>query len=452
MPSTPLGIIRRALAAVVTACAVAGPLGPSTLGAQDEAPPASVRASVPSLTLAEVHAMVDRRNPRVAAAAAGARAAAARIAESTRPMDPALQFGLMNYMLPGLRADPVLGMRQVQLMQMVPLPGRLAAAGDVARARATSAGARAAEVAWESRATAAMAFYDRMEAQRQLVVARETRRLLEDVAAVAAAMYRVGDGRQADVLRARVEVARMDAEVQELLARDEGAVARLAAAVDLPPDSVRAVPAPPRLPDTLPRHADLEALALASRPMLASGEAEVEAAVAGQRVAARALWPDLQVGVQYGERSTPMGTDRMGSLMLGASLPIWARARQLAMRDEAVAMRAMAEADLAWMRAVTRSRVGEVHAELAGVRALDALYRGSILPQAEAAAEAALTSYRAGAVDFMTVIENRMTVNRYRMELAALDAAQGRAWAELEMLTGRSLVAAGANGARDGGR
>ncbi len=52
----------------------------------------------------------------------------------------------------------------------------------------------------------------------------------------------------------------------------------------------------------------------------------------------------------------------------------------------------------------------------------------------------ALASYRSGAVDFMTVIDNQMGVNRYRQELFTLDAAEGRAWAELEMLVGRPLL------------
>jgi hypothetical protein len=33
-----------------------------------------------------------------------------------------------------------------------------------------------------------------------------------------------------------------------------------------------------------------------------------------------------------------------------------------------------------------------------------------------------------------------MTVNRYKQELYALDADQGKAWAELEMLVGRALL------------
>ena len=40
----------------------------------------------------------------------------------------------------------------------------------------------------------------------------------------------------------------------------------------------------------------------------------------------------------------------------------------------------------------------------------------------------------------MALLENQMTVNEYRQALAALEAEEGTAWAELEMLTGRELV------------
>jgi outer membrane protein TolC len=129
--------------------------------------------------------------------------------------------------------------------------------------------------------------------------------------------------------------------------------------------------------------------------------------------------------------------------MVGATLPVFAGARQLRMREEAAAMRTMAEAELATMRADTRRRLAEVHAMLSSARRLRTLYRTTVLPQADAAAASALASYRSGAVDFMTVLDNRMTATRYRRELVALDASEGRAWAELEMLTGRPWLMAG---------
>ncbi len=439
MPASITGLAFRRLAFI--ACSAIVLTGGSLLTARIAS--AQERAVAPhadSLSLATVYDAVDSGSPRIRAAAALARAAHARVAGSTRPPDPTLQLALMNYMLPGLRPDPALGMRQLQVMQMLPLPGKLRAAGDAAHSRTLAAELRMSEVRLTARAAAAMAFVERWGAEHQATIALETRRLLEDAAAVASSMYRVGDGRQGDVLRAQVEIARMEEEVIRMRTMGESALARLAAVVDLPLDSVSGVPSLPSFPDSLSPAETLVAMSFASRPMLAAGLADVEAASADQRLATRERWPDPQVGFQYGERSGAMGTDRMGSVMIGATIPLWARSRQLALRSEATAMREMAEADLGAMRAETRGRVTELHAAIASSRRLAALYRNSILPQAEAAAASALVAYRAGAVDFMTVVEDRMTVNRYRQELVALDAAQAIAWIELEMLLDRPLL------------
>ena len=52
----------------------------------------------------------------------------------------------------------------------------------------------------------------------------------------------------------------------------------------------------------------------------------------------------------------------------------------------------------------------------------------------------ALAAYRVGSVDFMTLLDDRMIVNKYRQELYVLEADQGKAWADLEMLTDRALI------------
>ena len=410
-----------------------------------QALPLHAVAALPTDSVLSLHALydaVDRSNPRIRAAAELARAATARIAGAGKPPDPAIQFGFMNYMLPRLTPDASLGMRQVQLMQMVPLPGKLAAAADAARARAEAADARTTDVQWEIRSATAMAFYELWAARARIDIAGETRRLLENAAAVATAMYRVGEGRQSDVLRARVEIARMDEEIVRMQVMADAAHARIAAALDVQDGAVRGRLVLPLFPDSLPTRDELEAAALRARPMLSAGAAEVRAATADERLARRERWPDIQVGLQYGERGMPMGTtDRMGSLMIGTTIPVFARSRQLRMRDETAAMRAMTEADLRGMRADTRARVAEVYAELGRSRRLGTLYRLTVLPLAEAAAASALASYRSGAVDFMTVLDNRMTVNRYHEELVTLTANEGRAWAELEMLISRALLA-----------
>ena len=408
------------------------------LGAAGELRAQTSTAAGP-LGLGRLYRAVEAASPRIAAAGALARAADARIAPARRPPDPQLQFGLMNRSLPGLGLADPLGMNQVQLMQMVPFPGKLRMAGQVASARAEAERARSTDVSWDIRARAAMAFYELYQMDRSLLVAQETLRILQDLAATAQTMYGVGEGRQADVLRAQVEIARMSEDITRMRAERVSAAARLNALLALDPSAALGSPILPSFPEALPALDTLVAEAERNRPMVQAAEAEVRAAGAGLRLARREIWPDLQVGVQYGQRPMDGGTDRMVSLMLGVNVPIFAGSRQLAMRREAAAMQQMAAADLAAMQADTRGRVAELYAGAERARRLGELYRRTILPQAHTTVASALAAYRVGGVDFMTLLDDQMTVNRYRQDLFALEAQRGQALAELEMHLGRPL-------------
>lgn len=431
---------------LAAAVALAGVAVPSLVIAQVPTAPVSdgrgaMARGASALVLGAMYEQLVTASPRLEAAQALARAAEARVPGSRRPPDPQLQLGIMNRELPSLKPMDPLGMTQLQLMQMVPVAGKLGLAGDVAEAQAAAARSRAADVRWDVRAQAAMAFYDLYQTDRSLDVAIATRRLLQDIATTAQTMYAVGEGRQPDVLRAQVEIARMTEDIVRMETMRTAMDARLATLLNRAPQAEPPSPVLPALPADLPPLDSLIRLAEASRPMIQAGREELRGAEAAATLARRELWPDLEVGVQYGWRPGPMGmgTERMGSLMLGASVPIFARSRQLQMREETVAMRTMAAADLAAMRAETAGRIAASYADWRRARNLGDLYRSTILPQSQVTITSSLAAYRVGDVNFMTLLDNQMTLNRYQQELYALVAEQGKAIAELEMLIGRDL-------------
>jgi outer membrane protein TolC len=164
-------------------------------------------------------------------------AAKARIDPARTLPDPQFQFGLMNRNLPGFGLQDPLGMNQLQVMQMLPIAGQLGLAGRVAKAQAGASAARASDLSWELRARAAMAFYELYQIDRSIEVAVTTQGLLRDIGTTARTMYSVGQGRQADVLRAQVEVDRMTEEIARMRAMRGAAAARLNALLDRPSDS-----------------------------------------------------------------------------------------------------------------------------------------------------------------------------------------------------------------------
>jgi outer membrane protein TolC len=278
--------------------------------AQDPTPAAAtVRDSVPRLRLGAVYDGVRERNPKAAAARSLADAYGARVPASGLLPDPEVQLGFMNYELPGLRPMDPLGMVQLQVMQMLPLGGKLPLAGRIATHQAAAQRERAADVAWELRTRAAMAFYELFAAEQGIEIATGTRRLVQDVARIAQSMYEVGEGNQADVLRAQVEVARMTEEIARMDAMRSAAVAKLNALMDRPPESTVDTTVLPRFPEAAPPIDSIVGLALHARPMIRAGEEDVAAADAMSLRARRELIPDLVVGVQYAQRSGEMGAN-----------------------------------------------------------------------------------------------------------------------------------------------
>jgi outer membrane protein, heavy metal efflux system len=395
---------------------------------------AAQSAAPETLTVIEATRIALQANPMLRAARYSADAATQRIGPAGALPDPQLQFGLMNRMASqfGSTADPMT-MNQVQLMQMLPWPGKL---GNARRAAEHSAGAARADAddqALMLEAQVRMAYYEVADADRALDVMRRTQGLLRDFLQVSTTMYAVGSAVQQDVLRAQVEVARMGGEITRMEQERVAMAARLDALLG----REASVPVPalelPEPGDSLPSVDSLIARALGHRPALQAGTERLAAADAVLAGARRELFPDFQLGFAY--QSRPAFPDMM-SLMVGISLPIFAGSRQLPMRRQMVAMREMSAAELLSLRNETTARIVETRARAVRDRDLVQLYRSSILPQARGAVQAALSSYRVGRVAFMQLVDNQMTVNQYEIETIRLLADYQQALGELAALTG----------------
>ncbi|HYT72919.1 MAG TPA: TolC family protein [Gemmatimonadales bacterium] len=409
----------------------------ATSGAAVPAARAQAPAAPDTFRLVEALRVAAEANPMLSAARSSAAAAAQRVGPAGALPDPQLQLGLMNRMAAefGSTTDPMT-MNQVQLMQMLPWPGKLSSARSAARHAARAAGADAEEQARMLTAQVRMAYYDVAYADRALDVMQRTQGLLRQFLDVSTTMYAVGSAVQQDVLRAQVEVARMAEEITRMEQDRVAGVARLNALLGREAGSAVGALELPAPAGELPEADSLIARARDRRPALRAGAERVAAAEASLSAARRELIPDLQLGFAYQARPA---FPNMLSLMVGLNLPIFAGPKQLAMRREMAAMRDMSQAELANLRNETAARIIETRARAVRDRNLARLYRTSILPQARAAVQASLASYRVGRVSFMQLLDNQMTVNRYETEAHRLLADYHQAVGELAALTGADL-------------
>jgi len=347
----------------------------------------SAAAQGDTLTIVEAMRLAREANPMLRASRASATAAGERVGPAGALPDPQLQFGLMNRMASDFWStmDPMT-MNQVQLMQMLPWPGKQGGAKRAARHNAAAADADAAEQERMLAAQVRMAYYQAAYADRALDVMGRTRDLLRGFLEVSTTMYAVGSAVQQDVLRAQVEVARMNEEITRMGQERVAMAARLNATLGrsaLTP--IAALELPEADTAELPSVDSLVAWALAGRPALVAGQERVAAADASLSAARRELYPDFSLGVAYQQRPQ---FPTMVSLMVGINVPIFAGGRQLPMRREMAAMRDMATAELANLQNETMARIIETRARAVQDRNLIRLYRGGIVPQARAAVQA----------------------------------------------------------------
>lgn len=400
--------------------------------------PASAAGQAPAdtLRLADALAAARQANPLLRAARLEADAAAQRIPQAGALPDPQFQFSLDNRPLAGFGAADPMTMNSYQITQTLPWPGKLSFGQERARSLAQAQRLDAAQAEADLTGSVSGTYYRLAYMDRALAVMGQTRDLLRSFYQVSTAMYGVGTGLQQDVLQAQVAVARMTEDITAMTQERVAMAARLNALLGRDATApVGALELPPA-GDSLPSVESLMAVAAERRPALMAARQRVLAAAAGYREARRELFPDLMVGVSYGQRPR---FDDMVSVMVGFSIPLWASSRQVPLRREMQAVQAAEEARERDLYNETYARLAELRAEAVRARNLSQLYATAILPQARASVDAALASYRVGQVNFMSLVENQMTVNRYAIEGVGLLAEHHQAVAEIGALLGAGL-------------
>lgn len=397
----------------------------------------SLRTSTPdTLRLTSAIELARTANPMLRAARLRADAATERIAQRGAWPDPLLEFGLMNRPLSDFGTSEPMTMNQIQLTQMVPWPGKLGFNEERAQHLSAAAALDAHETELVLVARVKAVYYELAYMDRALATMAATRQLLRDFFQVSQTMYAVGNGLQQDVLQAQVAVARMTEDITVMEQQRVAMAARLNALLGREASAPVAVLELPTTLAELPLLDSLIASAVATRPALRAARERIDAADAGYRSARRELYPDFMVTVGYGQR--PQFDDMM-TVMVGLSIPLWAGSRQLPMRREMLAMKSMQEAEATDLYNETVARLTELRAEAERARALAQLYATAVVPQARASVEAALSAYRVGRVDYMTLVNNEMTVNRYEIESVRLAAQYHQAAAEVEALVGGTV-------------
>ncbi|MHB9081460.1 MAG: TolC family protein [Pirellulaceae bacterium] len=265
----------------------------STYLADDPADPFSGQAE---LSVEQLVAAVQARNPSLQAAWAAWHAAAERYPQVVSFDDP---------MFTGMISPQGIGMDDgggwmVQASQQVPWAGKRALRGSAAAAEAEAMRGDIADTRLRLAEAARTAFYDYYLARRQTEVNASTQRLLEQFREIARNKYQVNQATEQDILQADVELASLESRRTELARDEQIAMARIntllhrAAHHALPPP-----PAETPLPETPPAVDALQQAAVHSRPDLFAQQARIRTERANVALACKEYYPDVNLVAKY---------------------------------------------------------------------------------------------------------------------------------------------------------
>ena len=400
-------------------------------------------------------------NPRITASAARVNAAEAAIAPAGSLPDPVLSLGLRNLPVSDPGFQDLMTMKVVGLSQRLPYPGKRGLATRAARDGARAAMADLADVRLEVVRDVRRAYYELAFLDRALEVVARHMEVMSALARTTDSHYAVGTAAQEDVLRTLVESAALADEAARLRERRRGVLADLNRLLDRPPERpVDGAAIPERIAsaavsgpsgvgfeslDPGARVADsplrpLEELmraAEASNPSVRAFQARIETRRSRVDLARKAHLPDVDVALSYGQRA---GRTDMVSLSVALPLPVNRRARQDAWSAVAAARFAGIEADYRDHLNGLRASIATLRADLERDRTALRLLTTGILPQAEAALQAATSGFSVGNTDFLTVLASQTTLFQYEISFHRTLTDFARKLAELERVVGEEVL------------
>lgn len=394
-------------------------------------------SSQPALKLSDLLALARQKNPEILAARARVQAAKARVPQATSLPDPMGMIeldneGLKQYMV-GMDMNSQV---MYSLTQDIPFPGKLAAQGRAAGREADRSAAELRAVEWDVQTRLKTAYYDLAFTYESLDILEKNRSLMEQFAKTAEAKYRTGSGIQADVLKAQVELSKLDERQIELEQRKTALEALIRSLLAKP--SSESLGRPEAINLTFRQsYEGVESLALGNNPELLAQARGVEAGKAQVSAAKYGYLPDLSLSAGYGYRGQ---LDPMVKAGVGINIPLWAIGKQRNAVKEAQSNLNEAKYSQEAVRQSVLARVGESYSAVTKAQSLVQLYQTRIVPQADAALKSSLASYRVGKMDCLSLLSDFTTLLDYELQAKEQEAEFAKAVAGLEQVVGVELV------------
>ncbi|MBT6409676.1 MAG: TolC family protein [Nitrospina sp.] len=332
--------------------------------------------------------------------------------------DPILQFQLMNLPVDTFDlSQEAVTQKQFSLSQKLPYPGKLGLKAEIAEKNIAITQQDLAEVKLAITRDVKLAFYELCFVLAATNITRENKTLLEQFVTIAESKYSVGKGLQQDVLKAQVELTKIMEQLIEFQKLAGIEKARLNSLMNLLPQETLTIPHGIGKTDFIFTVPGLQDIAEKHRPLLSKIRSLRERYGTSKKLAEKEYYPNFNVGLKYGQRQEARNIDRPDfvSAWVGINIPIWYKTKQSRRVSETAYKVEMAGETYNKAKNQIFLKIKElVDKERQGGKTL-ALIEQGILPQARQSLESALAGYSVDKVDFLTLLNNQVTLFKWQI-------------------------------------
>jgi len=356
--------------------------------------------------------------------------------------DPMLTIGVDNVPVSDPSFDAFLPTSKViGLSQKVPFPGKLALKEEAANLRADSMESLYRDKVTEIVKRVKEAYFDLLFIDQSIRINERNRELIKGLADVAATKYSVGKGLQQDVLKAQVELSKIIDELIVLRQKKETARARINTLLNRPP---KAPLADPEERETTPFSftlEELEAKALKTSLPLKAMARLIEGSEADLRLAKKEFFPDFNFAVTYKQREDGANFpgDDWFSAFITVNIPLYAKRKQRQGVIESQAELARRESIYDEVKNRILFEVKNTFDEIKKEGELIHLYEEGFLPQARQSLDSAISGYQVDKVDFLTLVDNQLTLLKFELAYARTLANYEKQLAKMEAIVDERL-------------
>jgi outer membrane protein, heavy metal efflux system len=392
------------------------------------------------VSLRELTSEAMKNNPEIVAAQKSYEAARQRPSQASSLPDPMISWGYTSVgnPLPGAGlGSQVVANLGVMYSQEVPYPGKLKLKGEMASKEAEAEFQQYQAVELGVIARLKQAYYRLQYTYAASDLLSRNRDLLTRLVSVTEARYSVGKAAQQDVFKAQTQVSILETRLVKLERERTSSEAEINSILNRRPGTPAGRPEnlePKGLTATLE---ELSAAAAQNSPMLRRDRKMIERSELAVNSARKEYYPDVTLsGGYFNQGSMPS----MYQFQASFKVPVYFWRKQRAGVNEQVSM--LSEARKTY-EAAGQSLVYRIRDDYAMAQAsstLMKLYEQTVVPQGNLALESSLSTYETGAVDFLSVLTNFITVLDYEMSYYDEALNYELALSRLEEMTGQPLT------------